>query len=98
MSGPVWLASDGAARKPIWVAASSNAVIAPKSIEYAVCAGARAGKRTMAATSSGMAAERMRGLQNESQERSEEHTSELQSHHDLVCRLLLEKKNKHTDT
>src|SRR5437773_5888187 len=26
-------------------------------------------------------------------ERSEEHTSELQSHHDLVCRLLLEKKN-----
>src|SRR5437667_7822699 len=40
-------------------------------------------------------------------ERSEEHTSELQSHHDLVCRLLLEKKkkkkkpkqsNKHTTT
>src|SRR5437667_1755313 len=27
--------------------------------------------------------------------RSEEHTSELQSHHDLVCRLLLEKKKKH---
>src|SRR5437667_933227 len=25
--------------------------------------------------------------------RSEEHTSELQSHHELVCRLLLEKKN-----
>src|SRR5437667_5144608 len=24
--------------------------------------------------------------------RSEEHTSELQSHHDLVCRLLLEKR------
>src|SRR5260221_6970078 len=40
--------------------------------------------------------------------RSEEHTSELQSHSDLVCRLLLEKKKsppffhrpspKHTDT
>src|SRR6266540_5537405 len=29
--------------------------------------------------------------------RSEEHTSELQSHHDLVCRLLLEKKKKHYD-
>src|SRR5438874_3891684 len=28
------------------------------------------------------------------QERSEEHTSELQSRRDLVCRLLLEKKNK----
>src|SRR5437773_9063782 len=26
--------------------------------------------------------------------RSEEHTSGLQSHHDLVCRLLLEKKKK----
>src|SRR5436190_11181004 len=33
--------------------------------------------------------------------RSEEHTSELQSHSDLVCRLLLEKKkkkDKHTTT
>src|SRR5437773_3528109 len=29
--------------------------------------------------------------------RSEEHTSELQSHHDLVCRLLLEKKKKHDE-
>src|SRR5260221_9930740 len=28
------------------------------------------------------------------QGRSEEHTSELQSHSDLVCRLLLEKKKK----
>src|SRR4029434_5155252 len=28
--------------------------------------------------------------------RSEEHTSELQSHLNLVCRLLLEKKNKYT--
>src|SRR5437588_7753690 len=30
--------------------------------------------------------------------RSEEHTSELQSHSDLVCRLLLEKKKKKTIT
>src|SRR5438034_2492385 len=29
--------------------------------------------------------------------RSEEHTSELQSHSDLVCRLLLEKKKKETE-
>src|SRR5215211_7037045 len=29
--------------------------------------------------------------------RSEEHTSELQSHSDLVCRLLLEKKKKNID-
>src|SRR5690625_7107732 len=31
-------------------------------------------------------------------ERSEEHTSELQSRGHLVCRLLLEKKNKDADT
>src|SRR5260370_32183133 len=30
--------------------------------------------------------------------RSEEHTSELQSHLNLVCRLLLEKKKKNTQT
>src|SRR5437773_5830600 len=30
--------------------------------------------------------------------RSEEHTSELQSHHDLVCRLLLEKKKACSST
>jgi len=30
--------------------------------------------------------------------RSEEHTSELQSHHDLVCRLLLEKKKNNQRT
>src|SRR5438034_3597915 len=29
--------------------------------------------------------------------RSEEHTSELQSHSDLVCRLLLEKKKNESD-
>src|SRR2546421_8038118 len=29
--------------------------------------------------------------------RSEEHTSELQSRSDLVCRLLLEKKNRRSD-
>src|SRR3712207_7711619 len=32
------------------------------------------------------------------EERSEEHTSELQSRQYLVCRLLLEKKKKHTKT
>src|SRR5260221_5914299 len=37
-------------------------------------------------------AQRLLSLQE--QKRSEEHTSELQSHSDLVCRLLLEKKKK----
>src|SRR5438067_10005881 len=38
-----------------------------------------------------LVAERVRG-------RSEEHTSELQSRFDLVCRLLLEKKKIHSST
>src|SRR5260221_10309886 len=33
------------------------------------------------------------GIDDGEENRSEEHTSELQSHSDLVCRLLLEKKN-----
>src|SRR2546430_13504809 len=32
------------------------------------------------------------------EDRSEEHTSELQSQSNLVCRLLLEKKKKHNST
>src|SRR5437588_11098659 len=36
------------------------------------------------------------GYYTEHHKRSEEHTSELQSHSDLVCRLLLEKKKKNT--
>src|SRR5438034_7096864 len=34
------------------------------------------------------------GFRRDGETRSEEHTSELQSHSDLVCRLLLEKKKK----
>src|SRR5260370_25308022 len=36
----------------------------------------------------------LRAMQRKSARRSEEHTSELQSHLNLVCRLLLEKKKK----
>src|SRR5260370_13846001 len=38
----------------------------------------------------------MLGLASTVRKRSEEHTSELQSHLNLVCRLLLEKKKKAT--
>src|SRR5438034_2994105 len=38
--------------------------------------------------------DRHRHLDDADWRRSEEHTSELQSHSDLVCRLLLEKKKK----
>src|SRR2546430_4729594 len=37
------------------------------------------------------------GIGRRSRERSEEHTSELQSQSNLVCRLLLEKKKKKKD-
>src|SRR2546430_6662615 len=40
-------------------------------------------------------AARRRRRSTHSTSRSEEHTSELQSQSNLVCRLLLEKKNKH---
>src|SRR5699024_11989086 len=40
----------------------------------------------------------LRRLDRETDERSEEHTSELQSRFDLVCRLLLEKKHPRSHT
>src|SRR5438034_7487321 len=40
------------------------------------------------------AASRVPGQLRHREHRSEEHTSELQSHSDLVCRLLLEKKKQ----
>src|SRR5437588_6143583 len=56
---------------------------------------------TAASTLSGVLARRFRHVVTEAEpsrqhagERSEEHTSELQSHSELVCRLLLEKKNQ----
>src|SRR2546421_5561448 len=49
--------------------------------------GASIAARAAAATGAGVAAAHGR-------RRSEEHTSELQSRSDLVCRLLLEKKNQ----
>src|SRR5204863_8576761 len=41
-----------------------------------------------------VAAQLLVAMENERDVRSEEHTSELQSRRDLVCRLLLEKKKK----
>src|SRR5260221_7457723 len=42
----------------------------------------------------GLKAQRLAHVEEGIEDRSEEHTSELQSHSDLVCRLLLEKKKK----
>src|SRR5260221_9601942 len=48
--------------------------------------------RSICAPSSGLEMTRPSWERKWSASRSEEHTSELQSHSDLVCRLLLEKK------
>src|SRR5690242_21249463 len=56
-------------------------------------ASAQPSRPTTATSSPGRAPERSTGAR-PSSERSEEHTSELQSHVNLVCRLLLEKKKK----
>src|SRR5947207_4850904 len=50
--------------------------------------------RTYSENCSELPASAGRKKNSESPMRSEEHTSELQSHSDLVCRLLLEKKKK----
>src|SRR3712207_6937516 len=55
--------------------------------------GARPGERVGGPAGSRPAARDSRGAGHEPR-RSEEHTSELQSRQYLVCRLLLEKKNK----
>src|SRR5438034_7848737 len=56
-----------------------------------------ASRRRTGATSTSRASPISRGSPTYRRRRSEEHTSELQSHSDLVCRLLLEKKNQHTE-
>src|SRR5260370_10425674 len=55
----------------------------------------RTGRRGLGPPVSGESAgQRRESDQAEARSRSEEHTSELQSHLNLVCRLLLEKKKK----
>src|SRR5699024_12208312 len=54
--------------------------------------------RAQAASTPAYLRSRIRSHSNSAgQERSEEHTSELQSRFDLVCRLLLEQKNQDTE-
>src|SRR5574343_869449 len=55
-------------------------------------------ERVRALTSETSAAQQVAFTAMVSMGRSEEHTSELQSHHDIVCRRLLEKKKKNPKT
>src|SRR2546430_5724058 len=60
-------------------------------------AGGRPDSRaTKSTTGRFVSKDRMRGSSGCSSSRSEEHTSELQSQSNLVCRLLLEKKKQQT--
>src|SRR6266571_8279466 len=76
-------------------ATSSNAVMSPEMSGLA--ANELSSRRTsspMTSAGSPVSWNRSRRARNRSSARSEEHTSELQSHVNLVCRLLLEKKKK----
>src|SRR5207249_9016309 len=64
---------------------------ADASVPYSVAAAAPF-KTSMRSIASGLMSSRRDGLPPPRLSRSEEHTSELQSRFDLVCRLLLEKK------
>src|SRR5205823_10057350 len=86
---------------PIYPFSAHADLIAEVPFELAgLCAAASAGAGGSAATSTGQGHDSVIALAKHASragkflERSEEHTSELQSLAYLVCRLLLEKKNK----
>src|SRR2546427_9362504 len=68
----------------------------PRQPGGAVLARARPGARAHGAAPGAPRA--ARGARGRGRRRSEEHTSELQSQSNLVCRLLLEKKKKKSET
>src|SRR3712207_7573313 len=72
--------------------------VAPNQAEFRVSPDARKRGNQVGRTSGPGASRRIRGVAQVLREpdRSEEHTSELQSRQYLVCRLLLEKKTRHT--
>src|SRR2546426_1506928 len=82
--------SDGGRRRPVASAGNSIPVSAPnpksRSIAYCSSGVSRAANLAMAML-----------LETRIASRSEEHTSELQSPCNLVCRLLLEKKKKNIE-
>src|SRR2546421_6098368 len=63
-----------------------------QSTTQSICASGKAERRT--GTTGRVCTRSPRELSRTARNRSEEHTSELQSRSDLVCRLLLEKKKK----
>src|SRR5260370_32701089 len=72
---------------------SPSAAWARAKVERPACSIAGAAFPAAPAWLAGQRTGRYRRAAQATPERSEEHTSELQSHLNLVCRLLLEKKN-----
>src|SRR5437773_9092909 len=84
--------STGTGRSSAWSPLSSDGLAVQDAAQPgARQAGDRDGDRVPERTEPGLG-----DCDHYTSDRSEEHTSELQSHHDLVCRLLLEKKKSTT--
>src|SRR5437588_9004628 len=69
----------------------------PRSTRTCTSSGIRTSNREIKRSGSRKFTGRSEAQKPDNSVRSEEHTSELQSHSDLVCRLLLEKKKEHTN-
>src|SRR5260370_623368 len=83
----------GAARGPR--SGSGRVMKLPRSAKCGSCSASSA-EQTLLNGMSCAASAAVAWAQSRAAHRSEEHTSELQSHLNLVCRLLLEKKKKQT--
>src|SRR5438309_8396271 len=88
-----------------WISAASSAAASPQRVpNRLLCVGSREWRNPTPASATAITTTRFASLRRQwyactatqppVQARSEEHTSELQSQFHLVCRLLLEKKNK----
>src|SRR5699024_12796579 len=76
--------------------AAARTIVGPPISICSIACGAAAPDATVSTNGYRLATTRSNGAISCSASRSEEHTSELQSRFDLVCRLLLEKKKKNT--
>src|SRR5260221_10661577 len=88
---PVFFASSVGVCGPAAASALYNPKRSPMRIRAALNV---APKSTMALPRNSFSLSGLMAITSPWNRRSEEHTSELQSHSDLVCRLLLEKKKK----
>src|SRR5437868_13771345 len=76
----------------IYTLSLHDALPISRSISFSMCSAA--GKKSPQARTHRVQNRLVDRITSRSQRRSEEHTSELQSRFDLVCRLLLEKKKR----